>query len=167
LITTILAVPNERLEPAGKTILTYQERPADQPIALSAWFYPGDNFGQQFVYPKSEAEQLSRLNNQKVPSTESEQAYPQLQQRSTETAQNNNAAPHGETPVPQPTPQATNPPQPTNPTPPTVSNQSNSNEVAANKQSQLPHTASLLPLVGLLGIGLLGIGAILRFVVRV
>ena len=60
LITTVLAVPNQRLEPAGKTVLTYQERPADQPMALAAWFYPGDNFGQQFVYPKSEAEQLSR-----------------------------------------------------------------------------------------------------------
>jgi hypothetical protein len=45
LITTVLAIPNERLEPAGKTILTYDERPADQPMALAAWFYPGDNFG--------------------------------------------------------------------------------------------------------------------------
>ena len=31
LITTVLAIPNERLEPAGKTILSYEERPSDQP----------------------------------------------------------------------------------------------------------------------------------------
>src|SRR5258705_12617866 len=36
LVTTVLAIPNERLEPAGKTILTYDERPADQPMALAA-----------------------------------------------------------------------------------------------------------------------------------
>jgi hypothetical protein len=96
LITTVLAVPNERLEPAGKTILTYEERPADQPMALAAWFYPGDNFGQQFVYPGSEAEQLSRLNKLEVPSSGSEEANPQLKERSNETAQNTNPTPQPE-----------------------------------------------------------------------
>jgi hypothetical protein len=57
----VLAIPNQRLEPAGKTVLLYDERPADQPMALAAWFYPGDNIGQEFVYPKSEASELSRL----------------------------------------------------------------------------------------------------------
>src|SRR5437763_3250805 len=71
LITTVLAIPNQRLQPTGKTVLTYDERPADQPVALAAWFYPGDNFGQEFVYPKAEAEQLSRLNKREVPSLES------------------------------------------------------------------------------------------------
>jgi hypothetical protein len=166
LITTVLAVPNERLQPADKTILTYQERPSDQPMALSAWFYPGDNFGQQFVYPKSEAEQLSRLNNQEVPSTGSEEAYPQLKDRSTETAQNNNSNAQPEAPAAQPTPQPSNPPQASNLEPPSASNQASSNAVAANQQAQLPHTASFLPLAGLIGIALLGIAAVLRFVVR-
>src|SRR5947209_6733125 len=40
LITTVLAIPNERLQPAGKTIIHYDERPTGQPIALAAWFYP-------------------------------------------------------------------------------------------------------------------------------
>ena len=66
LITTVMAIPNQRLEPAGKTILQYDERPADQPVALAAWFYPGDNFGQEFVYPRAEAEQLSRLQELQV-----------------------------------------------------------------------------------------------------
>ncbi|MEO7144377.1 MAG: hypothetical protein ABI165_12840, partial [Bryobacteraceae bacterium] len=55
LITTILAVPNYRLRPTGKTLFTYWEVPAGQPQALRAWFYPGDNFGQEFVYPKKSA----------------------------------------------------------------------------------------------------------------
>jgi len=87
LITTVLAIPNYRLQPTGKTVLTYDERPADQPMALAAWFYPGDSSGQEFAYPKSEAEQLSRRNKREVPSTGSEEAYPaDLQQRSTQTA---------------------------------------------------------------------------------
>jgi hypothetical protein len=36
LITTVLAIPNQRLEPTGKTVLMYDERPADQPVALAA-----------------------------------------------------------------------------------------------------------------------------------
>jgi hypothetical protein len=76
LITTVLAIPNQRLEPSGKTVLLYDERPADQPMALAAWFYPGDNIGQEFVYLKSEAAELSRLNKREVPSTESDEAYP-------------------------------------------------------------------------------------------
>ena len=160
LITTVLAVPNERLEPAGKTILTYQERPADQPMALSAWFYPGDNMGQQFVYPKSEAEQLSRLNKQEVPSTGSEDVSPKLQDRSTETAQNQNPTPPVET-------QATPPTTPTNPPPVANSTPANqSNEVAKNAQPQLPHTATMLPLAALIGMTLLAIAALLRTMIK-
>jgi hypothetical protein len=76
LITTILAVPNYQLTPSGETIITYAKAPANQPVALEAWFYPGDNFGQQFLYPESMASELTTLNTIKVPSTGSEQAYP-------------------------------------------------------------------------------------------
>ena len=50
LITTILAIPSYRMEPRGHTVMTYNERPADQATALREWFYPGDNTGQEFVY---------------------------------------------------------------------------------------------------------------------
>ena len=53
LITTILAIPNYRLRPAGKTTFEFWETPAGEPTAMRAWFYPGDNFGQEFAYPKS------------------------------------------------------------------------------------------------------------------
>src|SRR5947209_5542030 len=52
LITTILAIPNYRLQPRGKTEVDFWETPAGQPKAMRAWFYPGDNFGQEFAYPK-------------------------------------------------------------------------------------------------------------------
>jgi hypothetical protein len=62
LITTILAIPNERLRPTGKTVFGFWEVPAGKPKALRAWFYPGDNFGQEFAYPKSEASVISAYN---------------------------------------------------------------------------------------------------------
>src|SRR5438067_11714007 len=116
LITTVMAIPNYRLQPTGKTVLTYDERPADQPMALAAWFYPGDNSGQEFAYPKSKAEQLSRLNKREVPSTGSEEAYPaDLQQGSTQTAsQHAQPVPQSQAPAAQPKPEPTNPPVATN-----------------------------------------------------
>src|ERR1700730_9463324 len=47
---TFLAIPDQRLRPAGKPIITFDERPADSPEAVKAWFYPGDNTGHAFVY---------------------------------------------------------------------------------------------------------------------
>jgi sortase A len=32
---------------------TFRERAAGEPAALRAWFYPGKNWGEEFVYPKS------------------------------------------------------------------------------------------------------------------
>src|SRR3989440_7789559 len=59
---TILAFNNYKLTPSDKTELTYWETPAGSPPALRAWFYPGDNFGQEFAYPKDMAEKNSAPN---------------------------------------------------------------------------------------------------------
>src|SRR5579871_5971375 len=57
---TILAIPNYRLRATDKTVLTFRERPVGQPEALRAWFYPGHNWGEEFVYPKSKALELAK-----------------------------------------------------------------------------------------------------------
>ncbi len=51
LITTILGIPDYRMETSSEAILQLEERPEGQPEALTEWFYPGDNFGVEFVYP--------------------------------------------------------------------------------------------------------------------
>ena len=71
-ITTILAIPNYRLEPTGNTVLQYWEVPAGQPKALRAWFYPGDNFGQEFAYQKKTAVQIAAFVKTPVPAIEVE-----------------------------------------------------------------------------------------------
>lgn len=47
--TTILANAAYRFEPTGRTDFTFYEMAAGQPPALRTWFYPGDNFGLEFV----------------------------------------------------------------------------------------------------------------------
>ena len=63
---TILAIPNYRLQATDKTVMTFRERPAGQPEALRAWFYPGRNWGEEFVYPKAKAIELATSTNTPV-----------------------------------------------------------------------------------------------------
>jgi hypothetical protein len=54
LLATLMTVPDYRPDPPDKTIFEFDERPGDSPIAIHTWFYPGDNMGQEFVYPRSD-----------------------------------------------------------------------------------------------------------------
>jgi hypothetical protein len=64
--STILAIPNFRLQETNKTVITFRERAAGNPQALRAWFYPGNRWGQEFVYPKARAIELAKLTDQPV-----------------------------------------------------------------------------------------------------
>ncbi len=52
LVTTVLTIPDYRLDPSDKTVVTFEEGPAGTPAAIHSWFYPGDNYGVEFVYSK-------------------------------------------------------------------------------------------------------------------
>ena len=69
-IATILAIPNYRLKATDKTVISFSERPAGEPEALRAWFYPGKNWGDEFVYPKSRAMEIAKTANVPVLYTE-------------------------------------------------------------------------------------------------
>ena len=143
LITTVLAINNYQLEPSGHTILAYEERPIGEPVALKAWFYPGDNFGQEFVYPKQIATALSQANETEVPAAPPEQPAPAATTQPAETT------PPEPVTEPEPTPQqepAQAAPQATEPQP----------------APELPKTASDEPLIGLAGLLALGGALALR-----
>jgi hypothetical protein len=146
--TTILAIPNYRIQPTGKTVFSFWETPPGQPKALRAWFYPGDNFGQEFAYPKSAAVQIAAVSHQQVPTTEATQPAELPQAEVTQTqpepqqeAQN----------VPPPAPQEVAQVQTPEPAP-----------VAEPVPQELPKTASPYPLIGLAGILSLGLFAFVR-----
>jgi hypothetical protein len=58
---TILAIPNYRLKATNKTVMTFNEGIRGRPEAIRAWFYPGANWGQEFVYPKTKAVELAKV----------------------------------------------------------------------------------------------------------
>src|SRR5579862_2663872 len=128
--TTILAIPNYRLQPTGKTVFTFWETPPGQPKALRAWFYPGDNFGQEFAYPKSAAVQIAAVAHAPVPTTEATEPSEMATAPVTSTP-----APQEEAqaaPAPAPQPEAAAPPPAAEPAP-------------APAPQELPKTASPYP----------------------
>lgn len=67
--TTILAIANYRALSTGKTVMTFRERAAGEPEAIRTWFYPGDNWGHEFVYAKKRAVELARIVHEPVLAT--------------------------------------------------------------------------------------------------
>ena len=63
---TILAIPDQKLEPSDKPVVMFAERPAGTPQAVKAWFYPGETIGNEFVYPKDQAAKIARETHQSV-----------------------------------------------------------------------------------------------------
>jgi hypothetical protein len=74
LYTTVLAIPDYRLNPSSHTIMTFGETGAGCAPAVKAWFYPGDNTGSRFVYGKREAEEMAKSCLQPVPHVPTEVA---------------------------------------------------------------------------------------------
>ena len=64
---TILAIPNQRMKPAERTVISFYETPSGAPLFMRAWFYPGDTVGQEFAYPRDRAYQIARATGLKVP----------------------------------------------------------------------------------------------------
>lgn len=156
LYTMILAIPNYRLTPRERTILTFEERAKGAPDAVRAWFYPGDNFGQEFVYPKAKAVELAESTNAPVlsaviaPAEKPEELVNEPVVAVTPEKEEVAIAPTTEAreevaEAAAPAPLAALEPAP-----------------AIELPAELPKTASPLPLLMLAGIGLLGFAGALR-----
>lgn len=148
---TFLTIPDERLKPTGKPIITFEERAAGAPEAVRAWFYPGDPYGQEFVYPKVKALELAKANKMPVASMPNELASNTT--KPTKSMREPHVMAMKRTPLKaqQPTEEEVEivevfllPPI----------------EMAA---AELPKTASLLPLIGLVGLLSLATGGVLRY----
>src|ERR1700716_440883 len=64
--TTLLAVPNQRMEPTDKPIILFSERATGSPQAVKVWYYPGETIGNEFVYPKTQAIRIAKETHQPV-----------------------------------------------------------------------------------------------------
>jgi hypothetical protein len=52
LVTSAMALPDYRGTVSDRSTFTFDERPSGQPEALKAWFYPGDEYGEEFLNRK-------------------------------------------------------------------------------------------------------------------
>ena len=155
LYATILALPDYRLKPTGKTVITFEERASNSPQAIKAWFYPGDNYGQEFVYPKARAMELAKTMNQPVPSMpENLEANTKMPAKSTHEA-STMALKRAPVKEQQPTGNEvevgtviTTPPQ-------MLAQNTAPANASSSTAKELPKTASELPLMALLGLILL------------
>ena len=137
---TFLAIPDYRLKPAARPIITFEERAAGSPEAVKAWFYPGQNYGHDFVYPKPKAVALAKANNVPVPSMPAELA-PNTTMPAT-TMQEPHVVAMQSTPL-----------KAQKPTEQEVEiAEVFAAQAAPDSLAQLPATASNLPLIGILGV---------------
>jgi hypothetical protein len=141
-IATVLAINNWRLHPTGETVVKFAERSGDNPEALKAWFYPGDNFGQEFVYPKHRAIELAVAAKEPVPALVEEVPADLKTAPIVAETPEQKEVPVAEVIATTPPVAETVAPQATETATPLV---------AQNTES-LPKTASLFPLIGLLGL---------------
>jgi pyruvate/2-oxoglutarate dehydrogenase complex dihydrolipoamide acyltransferase (E2) component len=83
LINTVLAFPAYRVRVTGNTQFTFWETSPGSARALRDWFWPGDNFGQEFAYPKN-LRQVNQVSSTKAPAAapqaQAEQSQPQPEQ---------------------------------------------------------------------------------------
>jgi hypothetical protein len=66
LYATILTTDSDRLRPTDNTTITFAERESMPTNAIVTWFYPGRNAGHEFVYSKSEGQELAQANHETV-----------------------------------------------------------------------------------------------------
>jgi hypothetical protein len=137
IFATVLAINNYRLTATGKTVMLFSERPGDSPDALKAWFYPNNNFGQEFVYPKRRAIQLALAAKEPVPALTTD-TLPVVAELKT-------------APIIAITPEQEEVP---------VAKVIQTAPLVA--ENELPRTASLLPLIVLLGAASLGFAFVLK-----
>lgn len=148
---TILAIPNYRLQPTGNSRFAFWETPNGVPKAVRAWFYPGDNFGQEFAYPKKLVAQLASAAPAPMPVVYHE---PEPQPE---------PAP---APAPAPEPKAEPQPEPAPAPQPAAEPQPQAAAPAPAEPQTLPHTASNSPLIALAGMASLSLAGLLSFATK-
>jgi hypothetical protein len=178
---TLDAIPENHGTPAAhrrdplaptedKTVITFYEAPTGQPQPVKTWYYPGQSYGLQFVYSKSEEASIAQMGHTAPSETTAAVAQNTVTQNPPEqpAASTESTAVQPQVAEPAPAPVSEPEPQPapvttsndtTTPAVPVVEDQPAQDTPAIAEPTTLPSTGSQLPLAGL--IGLLSISAAL------
>jgi len=153
LINTVMAIPDYRVQVTSGSRFVMWETPEGSARALKAWFYPGDNFGQEFPYPKhlqqiAFAQPAAPVSPPPAAAPAPQEPAFQPQASVQEPSGNQPVEIAQNSPPPPPTPTATPEPAPQSP--------------VSSTPAELPKTATPYPMFGFTGLLLLGVGALLR-----
>jgi hypothetical protein len=131
-------IPDIRRDASGTPEVRFLESAKGQPSAVKAWWYPQERIGYEFIYPKEQARHLAQAIVEPVLTTREETT----KSEETQTAKLERLAPTGqETPVVE-----TAAPEPIVPTGVVQEG------IVAKARTDLPTTATQLPLIGLIGL---------------
>ena len=163
LYKNVLAIPAYRVEPSDRTIVTFEERAEGAPPAIATWFYPGNNSGEEFIYPKTNPAgvtanatpitaappaALGQTNEAPLPASIAQQTAPTGQVQAAASPVTNK----------QPVQMAQAATQPK----PAVSSAAPAVDAQHKATKRLPKTASPLPILFVLGLLSLGGSAVLH-----
>jgi LPXTG-motif cell wall-anchored protein len=159
IVNTVLAIPAYRTNPASETRFTFWETPPGTAKAMRTWYYPGDNFGNEFPYPKqprqlamvmplTPASSASEETTTTTTTTTPAQTPVVMDDTTSQTTQQSETV-QDQTPPPPPDQTATQAPPPP--------------DSSADRAvpTELPKTGSPYPLIGLCGLALAGIAGVL------
>jgi hypothetical protein len=135
LMTTILAYPNPKVASNGQNFVTYPANGPGTIPAMEGIIFTGDSTVEQFAYPKTAADQIGVANRTRIPTTGTDDAYP-------------NALPDAATSWSAPLTAGNAAPQPSN----TMTQPSADATATMTRTQKLPATASPLPLIALIGL---------------
>jgi hypothetical protein len=142
ILATAITVTRYRPNPTDKPSFVFEERGADSPQALQAWFYPGRISGHQFIYRGSMAREAMTASMPATPAPSSESATYPASDAEESPVMSAEATPSEVESTPSAESQATETQAPATTT--------------STSQAELPKTASTMPLIALIGTLLLG-----------
>jgi hypothetical protein len=181
---TVMAIPAQRMDPADEPEVRFMEADANAAPAIRTWWYPGRSIGHEFIYPKEQARRLAARQSEAVLTVDDEAATEEqmrtaalsrIDKEGREAAVNAEMRAEKNAPTPAPaTPETTTAQRPaqqaTTPEPAPAPRTAQERETArvadttatdVPTRTELPRTASPLPLFALLGLGsLVGAGAL-------
>jgi hypothetical protein len=172
-----LFIPAQRQEVTGETVITFRETREGTAPAIQYWYYPGEKIGKEFIYPKDQAMRIAARTgatvqteegpisaNSTASSTNGQGQVTEWQREQTTTSPSDAqiagaAVPPAEPaaepePAPEPAAVAANEPAPAvEPAPrPVGTSGVQDRPESVNARAELPRTASLLALSGLMGL---------------
>lgn len=129
------SIPEVRRDASDKPEVRFMETAKGQPSAVKTWWYPNERIGYEFIYPKHQAQELAKVVAEPILTTKVETAKPQ-------EAELERIAPSGqETPV-------TVVPEPAPIVPTGIAQEG----TVAEARTELPVTATRVPMFGLIGV---------------